>query len=331
MVNRSPRQVDGKDASIPTRIENSAKKTLTVLWNDLPSWMQDNHYIHSGYRPMSNSYYDSAASLGHLHNESVNIYTHLLGAIFAAVTGVTLYGSIKPRFEMATADDVWVFACYFLGATTCLGMSATYHTISNHSEAVAKFGNKLDYIGIVFLIWGSFVPAIYYGLGAERELVKIYWGMITSIAACTLTAIWHPKFKTSEWRPVRATVFVAMGLSAVIPIIHGVQRYGAAQMQKQMGLTWIIGQGVLYIVGAALYAARIPERWSPGTFDIWGSSHQIFHVLVLLAAAVHLVGLLKAFDYEHTTGDMSAMTTRREVEIKPDAHSTLLKSSVDVG
>ena len=37
----------------------------------------------------------------------------------------------------------------------------------------------------------------------------------------------------------------------------------------------------------------------PGTFDIWGSSHQIFHVLVLLAAATHFFGLVKAFDYEH--------------------------------
>jgi adiponectin receptor len=38
----------------------------------------------------------------------------------------------------------------------------------------------------------------------------------------------------------------------------------------------------------------------PGTFDIWGSSHQIFHILVVLAAAAHLVGLMKAFDFEHS-------------------------------
>lgn len=45
---------------------------------------------------------------------------------------------------------------------------------------------------------------------------------------------------------------------------------------------------------------RVPEKYSPGNFDIWGSSHQIFHVLVLMAAATHFVGLLKAFDYEHS-------------------------------
>ena len=45
--------------------------------------------------------------------------------------------------------------------------------------------------------------------------------------------------------------------------------------------------------------ARWPERIAPGKFDVIGSSHQIFHVLVVLAAASHLVGLVTAFDYRH--------------------------------
>ena len=45
--------------------------------------------------------------------------------------------------------------------------------------------------------------------------------------------------------------------------------------------------------------SRIPERLSPGKFDYLGSSHQIFHVLVVLAAGSHLVGLMKAFDFNH--------------------------------
>jgi len=49
-------------------------------------------------------------------------------------------------------------------------------------------------------------------------------------------------------------MFVAMGLSAVIPVLHGVRKYGAAQMGKQIGLSWLVGQGMLYIAGAAIYA-----------------------------------------------------------------------------
>lgn len=49
-------------------------------------------------------------------------------------------------------------------------------------------------------------------------------------------------------------MYVAMGLSAVIPVIHGIQIYGVEQLERQMGLSYVVGQGVLYIAGAALYA-----------------------------------------------------------------------------
>lgn len=50
------------------------------------------------------------------------------------------------------------------------------------------------------------------------------------------------------------------------------------------------------------YQARWPERSFPGSFDIWGSSHQIFHMFVLLAAATHFYGMAKAFDSHHVLG-----------------------------
>lgn len=35
-------------------------------------------------------------------------------------------------------------------------------------------------------------------------------------------------------------------------------------------------------------------------FDIWGSSHQIFHMFVIMAAVTHFYGMAKAFDHLHT-------------------------------
>jgi adiponectin receptor len=160
------------------RTEKKVEQALTILWNDLPKWMQDNHYVHSGYRPQSNSYARSAKSLGYLHNESVNIWTHLIGALMAVIAASTLFVTIRPRFLAASTEDTIVFSCFFLGAVICLGMSATYHTIANHSPSVAKFGNRLDYFGIVFLIWGSFIPSIYYGYGEDPKLITLYWTMV---------------------------------------------------------------------------------------------------------------------------------------------------------
>lgn len=168
------KQVSKREQELEQKIEEK----LTVLWNELPSWQQDNHYIRSGYRPASNSYGKSFASVGYLHNETVNIWTHMIGALLALAGAAGAYQILGPRYESATSEDILVFSCYFLGAIGCLGMSATYHTISNHSHEVAVWGNKLDYLGIVFLIWGSFIPVMYYGFQNEPQLMKTYVTMV---------------------------------------------------------------------------------------------------------------------------------------------------------
>ncbi|TIA30256.1 HlyIII-domain-containing protein [Aureobasidium pullulans] len=298
---RKPTTRSGQDQDkrsekdIITKVEREVSNALTVLWSEIDPWQQDNHYIHSGYRPASNSFSRSFASLSYIHNETVNIYTHLLGAVAALICSVYLHSLIRPRYDRATAEDVIVFGCFFGGAVACLGMSATYHAISNHSPKVSKIGNQLDYVGIVCLIWGSFIPSIFYGFAREPGYIAI---TLIGIGCATVSIL--PSFRTPKWRPFRAGMFVAMGLSAVIPVLHGISLFGVEQLQRQMGLSWLVLQGVLYVSGAAIYAARVPERLKPGSFDIWGSSHQIFHVLVLLAAASHFIGLVKSFDYEHS-------------------------------
>ena len=66
---------------------------------------------------------------------------------------------------------------------------------------------------------------------------------------------------------------------------------------QQMSIIYFLGLGILNGAGTAIYAARIPERWYPTKFDIYGSSHQIMHVLVVCGAVSHAMGLLKAFQY----------------------------------
>lgn len=55
-------------------------------------------------------------------------------------------------------------------------------------------------------------------------------------------------------RPFRAGMFVAMGLSAVIPVIHGLKLYGLQNMTQLIGLPFVVAQGGLYILGAGIYA-----------------------------------------------------------------------------
>ncbi|KAI1811426.1 hemolysin-III channel protein Izh2 [Poronia punctata] len=281
--------------------EEKVSSALHLLWDELPHWRRDNAFIRTGYRRISNSYVSSLLSTFSVHNESVNIWTHALGSLVLVPLAVLyLYSEMAPRYEGAAGPaDKLVFSSFLVGAASCLGMSAAYHALTNHSEAVAKWGNKLDYSGIVCLIVGSYVPAMYYGLFCHPGLMTVYlYGIFTLGLGCGIVS-WVDKFRSPAWRPYRASMFVGLGVSGIIPVCHGLMIYGYRSLNEQMGLSWILLEGALYIFGAFLYAARWPERTSPGTFDIWGHSHQLFHILILLAAASHLKGMTKAFDYHH--------------------------------
>jgi adiponectin receptor len=56
-------------------------------------------------------------------------------------------------------------------------------------------------------------------------------------------------------------MFVAMGLSAVFPVLHGMELYGIKEMRGRIGLTWLVLQGALYILGAGLYAVSFQAHY----------------------------------------------------------------------
>jgi adiponectin receptor len=107
----------------------------------------------------------------------------------------------------------------------------------------------------------------------------------------------RPIFRTPAYRPFRSAMYGLLGLSIFIPAIHGVITHGWAAQNARMSLAYFISLGLLNGTGTVIYAARIPERWYPRRFDIYGASHQILHVLVICGAFSHTIGLLKAFDY----------------------------------
>lgn len=57
---------------------------------------------------------------------------------------------------------------------------------------------------------------------------------------------------------------------------------------------WLAG-GLLYSVGAIIYALKFPECCGKGCFDIVGSSHQIFHLSIFMAAVVHFYASINEY------------------------------------
>lgn len=154
-----------------------------VAFNDLPNWLRDNFYILTGYRPELSSYTACTKSIFYLHNESGNIWTHLGGAILFIALAIYTYAGVLPSLSGVTWHDSATLACFFGGALICLSCSGFFHTFCAHSAEVSCRWNKIDYVGIIFLIVGSFYPAVFYGFYCESKWQAVYLGTMTFLGA----------------------------------------------------------------------------------------------------------------------------------------------------
>jgi adiponectin receptor len=107
----------------------------------------------------------------------------------------------------------------------------------------------------------------------------------------------HPIANKPHFRPYRAGMFVALGLSAALPFIYlqnAPDSYAPYVLPSWDVMPWLYG-GVAYIAGAVIFALRIPERWYPYKFDLMGSSHNIHHICVVIGLTIHFNDAMRLY------------------------------------
>ena len=268
-----------------------------IDWNDLLPWQKDNEYILTSYRPASFSVARSFWSIFRLHNETLNIWTHLLGALIYSLIPLDSYPEFKQQYTTASFGDIMMLGIFFSGVTVCFAFSTFHHAFLNHSKEVWQLGLQLDHLGIVLVMWSSMVPSNYFGFYCSPQLLYFYNTIATASALGCAIFTMKPHFRSPTYRVMRSVMFALLGLSAFVPVIHGILLNGWEVQNQRMAITYFLGLGLLNATGTVIYAARVPEKWYPKSFDVYGSSHQIMHVLVACGALSHAIGLLKAFDH----------------------------------
>ncbi|CAL4080700.1 unnamed protein product, partial [Meganyctiphanes norvegica] len=265
-----------------------------VNHSTLPKWLQDNEYHINHNRPPLPSFAECFKSVFKLHTETGNIWTHLVGCV-AAIFGMIYYMSVTP----IVYEEKLIISAYFVGAILCLGFSTMFHTLICHSEFVCKLCRKLDYSGISCLITGSTVPIYYFLFYCDYIPKVIYISMVIILGITTFILSLLDKFGTPEYRATRSLTFVIFGLSAVIPAVHYMSIMDWDEKINITAMQSLFILAFFYIAGAAIYAARVPEKLFPGKFDLWIQSHQIFHVFVLAGAYVTYYELKELAAHRH--------------------------------
>ena len=256
-----------------------------VSFMALPDWLRDNSYLWNHHRPPLGSIKRCMGSIFRLHSETGNIWTHLLGWI--AVHIYAVYAYAEPLSQLAWKDKL-IFGGFLVGAWCCLLFSWLFHTPQCHSPKVFRVSSRLDYLGVALLIMSSFYAWVYYAFDCHRNAQIVYMALMTVVGiAAVIVSLWN-KFSTPKYRPLRAIVFLTVGLYGVIPAAHAIAIYG---LDSSMFRTAAVGQmalmGSFYILGVVIYTTRVPERFFPGKCDLFFHSHQVFHICVVIGAFLH--------------------------------------------
>jgi hemolysin III len=171
---------------------------------------------------------------------------------------------------VAGRQDAPAFAVYGLGVAGLFGVSAMYHR-GRWRPGVRAQLQRADHSMIFVLIAATYTPICVHVLDGTlgAALLAVVWTGALIAAALELRPTPAPR-----WALVALSI--ALGWVA-LPVLPAV-----ADQLGWVATALIVLGGVLYTVGAVIYARRRPDPLP----DVFGY-HEVFHAFTIAAAALH--------------------------------------------
>jgi hemolysin III len=199
------------------------------------------------------------------HGEKFNAWSHLIGAVLAAI------GAVWLLVLASSTGDLWkIVAVAIYGVTLLLlySISTLYHSMRGPAKRVMQ---KLDHLSIYLLIAGSYTPFCLVTLRGPWGWTL--FGIVWSLALIGMLQEIKPR---SEARVLSLIIYAVMGwivLVAVKPLIAAL---------GMTGFKWLAAGGLLYTVGIIFFAYD-------SRFRHW---HGIWHLFVMAGSLLHFVAIL---------------------------------------
>jgi hemolysin III len=195
--------------------------------------------------------------------------SHVVAFFFAA--GAASWAiAIAPHGRATVA-----MAIYSLGLVALFGGSALYHRWPDRGRIKATL-QRLDHSTIFVFIAASYTPIALLVLHGALAWVILGLAWTGAAAGVTFSLGW-----ITASRRVTASSYLALGWLAVLALPELLDRLDPKP------LTLLAVGGLLYSAGAVIYARQRPDPWPR-----WFGFHEIFHALVIVAAAAQYIALV---------------------------------------
>ncbi|WP_370651465.1 hemolysin III family protein [Frankia sp. Cj3] len=190
-------------------------------------------------------------------------------SVALGVIAVALAGTFRARLAVGI---------YALSIALLFGTSALYHRKMWATSRARSLMKRLDHSMIFIFIAGTYTPLTLLSLPPKtaRTILTIVWSGAAVGIGLRMLWLHSPRF-------LMVPLYIALGWVAVFVIPQLLHTAGVT------ALVLIIVGGVLYSIGAFVYAAQRPNP-APGTFGY----HEVFHAFTIVAAACHYIAVIFA-------------------------------------
>ena len=212
---------------------------------------------------------ESAAMAAQAAAEKLGQKPRLRGVSHQWAFFVSLGAGAALVFAASGTRAVVAMSIYAISLSAMLGTSALYHRVT-WTPDVRRWMRRLDHTMIFVFIAGTYTPfalLVMHGTLANLVLIVVW---TTALAGLVLNLVW---ISAPYW--FTTVVYISTGWVAIVTLPQLWDEIGP------VGVGMIALGGALYSAGAVVYARRKPDP-RPEVFGY----HEIFHVLVIAAAAV---------------------------------------------
>ena len=255
------------------------KKQLFGL-KQMPEWLQPSPFIQESYRPAGlESYYFCFQSIFAIHNETINIWTHLLAFVwYAWMLGDFHYNS---DYYLGGQDKLLITALYISWMSMWI-FSSTYHCLRCHSEAVYHSCYKLDLCGIVVSMSTATIVFAYYAFYFDPNLKLTYISVMTCMGLLAVTWVAVNGIHRHD------SCFLSL---IILALMFNVAVTHFASYQEPNSSTGQIVESLWKMnmasgLGCVAFYGDLPERYLSGQqslFSIIPQGHQIMHIATSIA------------------------------------------------
>ncbi|XP_068603248.1 progestin and adipoQ receptor family member VII, a [Brachionichthys hirsutus] len=252
----------------------------TVRDTDVPHFFRE-RYICSGYRPLNQGWRYYFLSLFQRHNETINVWSHLLAFLIFLVK----LGQLTETVDFVADRHSWPLLVVILSSLIYSAISVTAHLLGGKSELCHYTFFFLDYIGVAQYQYGSALGHFYYAVdeSLHRRVRGVFMPLAAVLSCLSCLGCCCGKYcnySLPNW--VRKLGQVIPAVLAYLwdssPVTNRLLSWSAASDDPAM--IYHFGQVALFLCCAFFFSFPVQERYFPGRCDFIGQSHQVFHVFV---------------------------------------------------